>query len=94
MMRQDRFTLTLTLTPALSRKRERAGVRARSSPQDAKMPNKLVEYPAAPFPLTLSLSKGERSHNLPLMVRQAHHERGRSRLRRRGGQAAHRPIQR
>ena len=45
------------------------------SPQNAKMPNKLVEYVAAPFPLTLSLSKGERSHNLPLMVRQAHHER-------------------
>ena len=28
------------------------------------MPNKLVEYVAAPFPLTLSPSKGERSHNL------------------------------
>lgn len=30
-----------------------------------------------PFPLTLSLSKGERSHITPLMVRHAHHERGR-----------------
>ena len=67
--------------------RERFGAQNdRSSPQNAKMPNKLVEYVAAPFPLTLSLSKGERSHNLPLMVRQAHQERGRSRLHRRGGQ--------
>jgi hypothetical protein len=27
------------------------------------------------FPLTLRLSKGERSHNLLLMLRQAQHER-------------------
>jgi hypothetical protein len=28
-----------------------------------------------PFPLTLRLSKGERRNNLPLMVREPHHER-------------------
>ena len=105
MMRQDRFTpggprTDIGPTPDSFAKmrpstRERFGAQNdRSSPQKAKMPNKLVEYVAAPFPLTLSLSKGERSPNLPLMVRQAHHERGRSRLHRRGGQDAHRPIQR
>jgi len=82
--------------------RERFGAQNdRISPQHAKMPNKLVEYVAATFPLTLSLSKGERSHNLPLMVRQACLPAGRLTTSGAGvactvGAAgpAHRPIQR
>jgi len=52
MMRQDRFALTPVPSPARGRGVSAAGGRGELthvSPQNAKMPNKLVEYVAAPF---------------------------------------------